>query len=144
MRSLEPVSHAAWYGVDGRHIEHWADGGETKLGNLVLLCRLHHRLVHEDGFTVSRTTNGEMVFRTPEGRKVEEAPARRVAIADPVLGLTQANAGFGITQHTCVSEYFDEHPPPTFTHTTASITSCWASIPWRCCVGRFPGVHFVW
>jgi hypothetical protein len=25
--------------VDGHHIEHWADGGETRLDNLVLLCR---------------------------------------------------------------------------------------------------------
>src|SRR3984957_13993733 len=33
--------------VDAHHIEHWADGGETKLSNLVTLCRLHHRLVHE-------------------------------------------------------------------------------------------------
>ena len=33
--------------VDGHHIVHWADGGETKLSNLVLLCRHHHRLLHE-------------------------------------------------------------------------------------------------
>ena len=30
--------------VDAHHIEHWAEGGETKLSNLVTLCRLHHRL----------------------------------------------------------------------------------------------------
>ena len=36
--------------VDAHHIHHWADGGETHLGNLVLLCRHHHRLVHEGGF----------------------------------------------------------------------------------------------
>ncbi|MHB8476836.1 MAG: HNH endonuclease signature motif containing protein [Steroidobacteraceae bacterium] len=29
--------------VDAHHIEHWAEGGETKLANLVTLCRLHHR-----------------------------------------------------------------------------------------------------
>ncbi len=34
---------------DAHHIEHWADGGETKLSNLVLLCRRHHRLLHEGG-----------------------------------------------------------------------------------------------
>ena len=28
--------------VDAHHIEHWAEGGETKLANLVTLCRLHH------------------------------------------------------------------------------------------------------
>jgi hypothetical protein len=36
--------------VDAHHIHHWADGGETSMENLVLLCRHHHRLVHEGGF----------------------------------------------------------------------------------------------
>jgi len=30
--------------VDGHHIEHWANGGATRLSNLVSLCRFHHRL----------------------------------------------------------------------------------------------------
>ena len=33
--------------IDGHHVKHWAHGGETKLSNLVTLCRFHHRLVHE-------------------------------------------------------------------------------------------------
>ena len=33
--------------VDGHHIKHWADGGETKLDNLVTLCRYHHRELHK-------------------------------------------------------------------------------------------------
>jgi hypothetical protein len=38
--------------VDGHHILHWGPphNGETKLPNLVLLCRRHHRLVHEEGY----------------------------------------------------------------------------------------------
>ena len=32
---------------DAHHIVHWADGGSTDLDNLVLLCRRHHRMVHE-------------------------------------------------------------------------------------------------
>ena len=32
---------------DAHHIVHWADGGETSLANLVLLCRRHHRMAHE-------------------------------------------------------------------------------------------------
>ena len=49
--------------VDGHHIEHWADGGETRLDNLILLCRHHHRLVHEGGFCCEKTDSGEVVFR---------------------------------------------------------------------------------
>ena len=39
---------------DAHHIDHWVDGGATSLDNLVLLCRRHHRLVHEGGFTLER------------------------------------------------------------------------------------------
>ena len=37
---------------DAHHVEHWIDGGATSLDNLVLLCRRHHRAVHEGGFAV--------------------------------------------------------------------------------------------
>jgi hypothetical protein len=36
---------APW--CDAHHVIHWADGGPTSLDNLVLLCRSHHRMVHE-------------------------------------------------------------------------------------------------
>ncbi|HEV7680023.1 MAG TPA: DUF222 domain-containing protein [Candidatus Dormibacteraeota bacterium] len=36
--------------TDAHHVRHWADGGETRLDNLVLLCRRHHRVVHEGGW----------------------------------------------------------------------------------------------
>jgi len=42
------------YYVDGRHIKHWADGGENSLDSLVQLCRHHHRLVHEGGFVCKK------------------------------------------------------------------------------------------
>jgi len=49
--------------VDGHHVEHWADGGETNLENLVLLCRRHHHLVHEGGFSCEKSKSGELIFR---------------------------------------------------------------------------------
>lgn len=38
--------------TDAHHLTHWADGGRTRLENLVLLCRRHHRAVHEGGWSV--------------------------------------------------------------------------------------------
>jgi hypothetical protein len=57
----------AW--CDAHHVVHWADGGETKLQNLLLLCRAHHRSVH-DGLSVEMTKTGP-VFRRADGSVVE-------------------------------------------------------------------------
>ena len=58
---------------DAHHIRHWADGGETALANLVLLCRRHHRAVHEEGFRV-HADGGAIGFLRPDGRPLPEAP----------------------------------------------------------------------
>ncbi len=59
---------------DAHHVEHWADGGETKLENLVLLCKRHHRAVHEDGYSVRIDERGSIVFRDPWNREMPNAP----------------------------------------------------------------------
>jgi hypothetical protein len=48
-------------------VKHWANGGETTLDNLVLLCRFHHRLVHEGGWKVGWWGAGQPVFFDPRG-----------------------------------------------------------------------------
>jgi len=48
--------------VEGHHIVHWANGGETKLDNLVLLCSRHHRAVHEFGYQIERKNDGGFGF----------------------------------------------------------------------------------
>jgi hypothetical protein len=58
--------------TEGHHVRHWADGGETKLGNLVTLCRFHHRLVHEGEFGLTATDDGMFVFTRPDGRRIAE------------------------------------------------------------------------
>jgi Domain of unknown function (DUF222)/HNH endonuclease len=57
---------------DAHHVEHWVDGGSTSLSNLVLLCRRHHRSVH-DGFRV-RFADGDVRFTAPDGRPIERHP----------------------------------------------------------------------
>jgi hypothetical protein len=60
---------------DGHHITHWADGGPTRLDNLILLCRRHHRAVHEEGFSLERRRDGTIVFFQPDGARLDMAPA---------------------------------------------------------------------
>jgi hypothetical protein len=55
---------------DAHHVRHWADGGETALDNLVLLCRPHHRAIHR-GFGV-RIVEGRPVFTRPGGELLED------------------------------------------------------------------------
>lgn len=55
---------------DAHHIVHWADGGETSLENLVLLCRRHHRLTHQR-FSLE-TIDGRPVFRRSDGSVLDD------------------------------------------------------------------------
>jgi Domain of unknown function (DUF222)/HNH endonuclease len=53
--------------LDAHHVEHWAEGGATRLSNLVTLCRAHHRLVHEGGATVEAIAGGGWRFLRTDG-----------------------------------------------------------------------------
>lgn len=82
-------THKAY--VDGHHIEHWIDGGETKLSNLVLLCSFHHRLLHEGMFRMRVEPDGRFVFARKDGREI----SADVLTVEP-HGLERANEGEGI------------------------------------------------
>ena len=73
----------------GHHIRHWAHGGPTILSNLALLCRRHHRAVHEEGYQVERQPDGALCFRRPDGRLLSQSPALPPVPADP-LGMLRA------------------------------------------------------
>ena len=62
--------------VEGHHIRHWSNGGETSLSNLVSLCRFHHRLVHEGGYRVEARASGPPAFRRPDGRPIPPVAPR--------------------------------------------------------------------
>ena len=68
---------------EGHHIKHWANGGETKLGNLITLCGFHHGLVHEGGYgtTVRRAVRFHAAQRAARrGERFPMFPARRTKI----------------------------------------------------------------
>jgi hypothetical protein len=68
----------------GHHIRHWAHGGPTTLSNLALLCRRHHRAVHEEGYRVERQPDGGLRFSRPDGRPLGEVPPLAVVRDNPV------------------------------------------------------------
>ena len=80
----------------GHHLRHWAHGGPTTLSNLAMLCRRHHRAVHEEGFQVVRQADGELCFRRPDGRLLSESPPLPPVPADPVGTLRTCNDAEGI------------------------------------------------
>jgi hypothetical protein len=57
--------------TDAHHIHHWAKGGETKMSNLVTLCRFHHRKVHEGQVIVQALDDGAIRFVQPNGQSFD-------------------------------------------------------------------------
>jgi Domain of unknown function (DUF222)/HNH endonuclease len=55
---------APW--TDAHHLHHWVDGGPTSLDNLVLLCRTHHRAVHETGWQLTPGPDGTWTATAPK------------------------------------------------------------------------------
>lgn len=84
--------------VDAHHIQHWARGGATALDNLVLLCRRHHRLVHEGGYRV----DGRGRFYDARGRPLAHSPRARPGSAGELL---DHNQDLAITARTCKCGY---------------------------------------
>ena len=58
--------------LDAHHIKHWANGGETSLSNLVMLCRQHHRELHKNAFSIEINKN-ELIFITAKGKRMKES-----------------------------------------------------------------------
>jgi hypothetical protein len=59
--------------LHAHHIQGWAEGGPTRLANLVLVCPGHHRMIHE-GTLCAAVQNGKLVFSDKSGRNIPAAP----------------------------------------------------------------------
>ncbi len=84
--------------VDGHHVKHWIQGGETRLSNLVTLCRFHHRLVHEGQVEVQILDDGAFRFVRPDGETFESPAPRSREWTAPVH----------ITPHTAITRWTGE------------------------------------
>jgi 5-methylcytosine-specific restriction endonuclease McrA len=83
----------------GHHVRHWAQGGPTMLSNLALLCRRHHRAVHEEGYQLERMPDGALQFRRPNGWLLPDVPPQAAVPADPVGTLRAQHAAQGLRVH---------------------------------------------
>jgi len=89
------------------HVEHWSNGGETSLGNLLLLCTRHHALVHEGGFRIDKDFRDNWFFVKPDGIAVPECGYVSRAFAYPPAG--------GLSNHSNNSaNSIAERPPPHY------------------------------
>ncbi|HUQ03884.1 MAG TPA: HNH endonuclease signature motif containing protein [Kofleriaceae bacterium] len=86
--------------LEGHHIEHWAQGGNTSLDNACLFCSRHHVFVHEYKYRVE-LVDGEVHVFDPQGRRIhQEAP--RLAPSSVVAWehMKEQNAALDITSAT--------------------------------------------
>jgi Domain of unknown function (DUF222)/HNH endonuclease len=63
----------AW--CEAHHLRHWLHGGPTDLANLALVCRAHHRAVHEGGWQLVRQADGRLTATPPHRRHQRHRPA---------------------------------------------------------------------
>ena len=61
--------------TDLHHVVWWSRGGTTEVENLVLLCSFHHRLVHEHGWALRRTSAGIVRWIRPDGTRYRAGPS---------------------------------------------------------------------
>jgi hypothetical protein len=80
-----PGCHRKRY-VDGHHLKHWINGGETTPDNLTLLCTHHHKKLHEGGFSIVKEADDTLRFVTDDGRTIPRCGYRLEDFVDDDMG----------------------------------------------------------
>jgi hypothetical protein len=80
-----PGCHRKRY-VDGHHLKHWINGGETTAENLTLLCTHHHKLLHEGGFRIVKEADETLRFITADERTIPRCGYRIEDFVDDDIG----------------------------------------------------------
>jgi hypothetical protein len=86
------------------HVEHWSNGGETSLSNLMLLCTRHHALTHEGGFRIEKDFQDKWYFVRPDG----------IAVPDRGYHSNENPPAGGIMS--ALEKHVSEPPPPVYLH----------------------------
>ena len=72
--------------LDGHHLKHWINGGETKPENMTLLCTYHHRLLHEGAYSIVKEADDALRFITADGRTIPRRGYRVEDFVDDDIG----------------------------------------------------------
>lgn len=105
--------------IDAHHIRHWADGGETSIENLTLLCSHHHRALHEGRFAIRRDGLGGIYFQRADGRVIPKGGYRLDDVLDDDVetgdaaspGAEPSAEGFGIADRDVAGFAAEAYPP---------------------------------
>ncbi|MEJ2127750.1 MAG: DUF222 domain-containing protein [Woeseiaceae bacterium] len=101
--------------LHSHHVEHWSNGGETSLDNLMLLCTKHHTLVHEGGYRIERDFQHRWYFIRPNGIAVPECGySSPDVIDDNISGSYQIPPAGGLLS--VAEKSISEPSPPRYLH----------------------------
>ena len=89
--------------TDIHHIIYWANGGKTRLKNLISLCKRHHALIHDKGLTIAAASDG-FAFHTKAGTLIPASPQ----LPPPVGDITTCHDA-AITPATIIPPHSGEH-----------------------------------
>jgi hypothetical protein len=101
--------------LHSHHVEHWSNGGETSLDNLMLLCTKHHTLVHEGGYRIERDFQHRWYFIRPNGIAVPECGYSSPDVVDDnISGSYQIPPAGGLLS--VAEKSISEPSPPRYLH----------------------------
>jgi hypothetical protein len=93
--------------LDAHHIEHWADGGATKIENVIAICGHHHRALHEGGFCIEGDADAPRFIR-PDGKVIETSPCARLSSTPEALAAQNTRLGLEIDAKTAMTGWGGE------------------------------------
>ena len=93
--------------TDAHHVRHWAAGGETKLENLITLCRFHHTQLHKDVYEI-HVKDQDFVFINQDKEEILRSIHPQFPIAeadDRVQSMLNDQAHIGIDTSTAETKW---------------------------------------
>jgi hypothetical protein len=88
------------------HRRHWARGGTTDKHNCFLVCRYHHKVLHEGRWHAEGDADGQLTFVSPTGRRVPEAAPPGPRTDPDAIRRAHAATGPRITADTIIPKWY--------------------------------------